>query len=594
VKLSREVRWLVDRVRPFAGLHAVRLSTLLVTSALTLVDPLILKWILDELIPWRKPRMLWVAAAAFLLVYLFRAALSGLSDLLDFYAGQRVGFNLRLDLLRHMQRLSADFHDNSSVGDNLHRLDQDVLKVQDLGGTLAASILSFTVTTSLTLLVMMILSWQLTLVVLPLIPILIALRRWITPRLRESSDQVQRESARVTSFLQDHLAAMTQVQLLGRELREARRFVGLTRRSLTVSVGRRVQELAFGILSISLIVAAVAFALGFGGWQVMTGAMTVGGLVAYYTYLNRFFEPLRLVVDLASQVQRANASSRRILEVLDRAPSIVDRPGALELPPDTPGVVTFAEVGFAYRPDTPVLRGIGFRVAPGERLALVGESGSGKSTTARLLARQYEPQEGAVLLDGVDVRDLRLRNLRSLVAVVPQDPVLFDVTLKENLLYGNPRASDQELLAALETARLGEVVRGLPAGLEEAVGPRGSRLSGGQRQRVALARAILQQPRVLILDEATSALDGPTESAVLAELEGFARDRTVLLIAHRLSAIRWADRILVLDQGLIVEEGTHAELYRAGGVYRRLYDEQLQREPVELAMIGTETSQEGG
>ncbi|HEX7181109.1 MAG TPA: ABC transporter ATP-binding protein [Thermoanaerobaculia bacterium] len=573
-----EIRWLYRQVRPFGGLHAVRLLTLLVTSALTLVDPLILKWILDELIPWRKPQMLWVAALAFFVVYLFRSALSGMSDLLDFYAGQRVGFNVRLALLRHLQRLSADYHDNTSVGDNLHRLEQDVQRIQDLGGALAASVVRFVVTTALTLLVMLILSWKLTVVIVPLIPCLVALRRFSYPRLRESSDRVQQESARVTGFLQDHLAAITQVQLLGRERREARRFVRLSRSALSIHVRRRIEELAFGLFSISLIVAAIAFALGYGGYQVMAGAMSVGGLVAYYTYLGRFFEPLRNVVDLYSQVQRSNASTRRILEVLDREPSVADRPGALPLPPDTPGVVEFSGVTFAYHADKPVLQGISFRAEPGERIALVGESGSGKSTVSRLLARLYEPQGGSVCVDGADVRRIQLRSLRSAVAVVPQDPVLFDVTLRENLLYGNPHATEEELLEAIEMARLGSTVRRLPQGLLEPVGPRGARLSGGQRQRVAIARAILQRPRVLVLDEATSALDGPTERAVLESLEGFVRDRTTLLIAHRLSAIRWADRILVLDHGRIVEEGTDAELYRRGGLYRRLCEEQFRRE----------------
>jgi ABC-type multidrug transport system fused ATPase/permease subunit len=585
-KLSPEVRWLLTQVRPFMGLHAVRLSSLLVTCALTLADPLILKWILDELIPRRKPGMLIVAAVAFLVIYLFRAALTGLSDLLDFYAGQRVGFNVRLNLLRHFQRLSADFHDNASVGDNLHRLDQDVQRIQDLGGGLAASIVRFVATTVLTISVMLVLSWRLTAVVIPLIPCLVALRRYSYPKLRESADRVQRDSAKVSGFLQDHLAAITQVQLLGRERREARRFLRLARTSLATSVERRVQELTFGLLSISLIVGAIAFALGYGGQQVLAGAMTVGGLVAYYTFLGRFFEPLRNVVDLYSQVQRANASTRRILEVLEREPAVADRPGALALPTRhgqvaTRGAVDFSGVVFAYQPDKPVLRGISFHAEPGERVALVGESGSGKSTVSRLLARLYETQEGMITLDRLDVRRIQLRSLRAAVAVVPQDAVLFDVTLRENLLYGNPQATDDELYEAIALAQLEETVRALPKGLEEPVGPRGARFSGGQRQRVALARAILQKPRVLVLDESTSALDGPTERSVLESLEGFARDRTTLLIAHRLSAIRWADRILVLEEGRIVESGTDAELLRIGGVYRRLCDEQQRREEEE-------------
>jgi ABC-type multidrug transport system fused ATPase/permease subunit len=562
--MSPEIHWLYRQVRPFTRLHLVRLSTLLVTSVLMLVDPLILKWILDDLIPWHKAKMIWVAALAFLVVYLFRSGLSGLSDLLDFYAGQRVAFNIRSRLLRQLQRLSADFHDNTSVGDNLHRLDQDVQRVQDLGGTFASSVTQFVVTTALTLAVMTLLSWKLTLVALPLVPCLVMIRRYSYPRLRKSADRVQQEGARVTGFLQDHLAAITQVQLLGRERREARRFVRLSRSSLAIQVHRRIEELGYGVLSISLIVGVMAFTLGYGGQQVMAGAMTIGGLVAFYTYLGRFFEPLRGVVDLFAQVQRANASVRRLLAVLEREPSVVDRPAARPLPKTAKGVVDFSAVAFSYQPEKPVLAGLSFHVEPGEKVALVGESGSGKSTVSRLLARLYEQQGGNIRLDGIDLRDLTLKSLRAGVAVVPQDPVLFDVTLRENLLYGDPHASEEELRRALALARLDDVVASLPQGLQEPVGPRGVRLSGGQRQRVAL-------------DEATSALDGPTEGAVLESLEGFVRERTTLLIAHRLSAIRWADRILVLDRGRIVEAGTDAALYRAGGLYRRLADEQFRR-----------------
>jgi ATP-binding cassette subfamily B protein len=225
--------------------------------------------------------------------------------------------------------------------------------------------------------------------------------------------------------------------------------------------------------------------------------------------------------------------------------------------------------------------GVSLQIRTGSVVALVGESGSGKSTVSRLLARLYETQEGTITLDRLDVRKIQLRSLRAAVAVVPQDAVLFDVTLRENLLYGNPQATDDELYEAIALAQLEETVRALPKGLEEPVGPRGARFSGGQRQRVALARAILQKPRVLVLDESTSALDGPTERSVLESLEGFASDRTTLLIAHRLSAIRWADRILVLEEGRIVESGTDAELLRIGGVYRRLCDEQRRREEEE-------------
>jgi ABC-type multidrug transport system fused ATPase/permease subunit len=280
-------------------------------------------------------------------------------------------------------------------------------------------------------------------------------------------------------------------------------------------------------------------------------------------------------VDIYSRLQRAGASIRRVLEVKNEAPTVVDLPGAVALGSSTRGTVSLENVTFGYCDGPPVLSDLSFSVEPGERVAIVGASGSGKSTIARLIPRQYDPCSGSVTIDGQDVRSLQIKSLRSAVGLVPQDTVLFDATLKENLLYGNPSASPEALVRAAEIAQLWEVIRELPMEWDEPLGPRGARLSGGQRQRIAIARAILRDPQVLILDEATSALDSETERDLLAALESFLYSRTCIIVSHRLSTVLAADRILVLDGGEIVEEGTHKELYERIGVYRRLCEDFL-------------------
>jgi ABC-type multidrug transport system fused ATPase/permease subunit len=275
-------------------------------------------------------------------------------------------------------------------------------------------------------------------------------------------------------------------------------------------------------------------------------------------------------VDIYSRLQRAGASIRRILEVKNEAPTVVDLPGAAALGSTTRGKVSLRNVTFGYRDGCPVLNDLSFTVEPGERVAIVGASGSGKSTIARLIPRQYDPWSGAVSIDGHDARSLQIKSLRTGVCLVPQDTVLFDATVKENLMYGNPSASRESLVKAAEIAQLWDVIRELPMGWDQPLGPRGTRLSGGQRQRIAVARAILRDPQVLILDEATSALDSETERDLLAALESFLYSRTCITVSHRLSTVLWADRVLVLDGGGIVEQGTHYVLYQRTGIYRRL------------------------
>jgi ABC-type multidrug transport system fused ATPase/permease subunit len=582
--VSKEVRWLLKQARPYHGLYFARFSTVVIASLVVLVDPLILKWLIDDILPWHKAAMLAVAAGGYFAVYMVQFGFNSMGFVLDSYTTNRILFDIRLRLLRHLQRLSPSYFLKTSTGDLLHRLEQDVDQIQELGGSLLASVLRIAVMTTTTLAILALLSWRLTLCIVPLILFMILLRRYGQPRLRGASDRTQQTNARRVAFFQDQLTTMPQIQLLNRTAGERRRFAAVARQALDAAVKRRATELWLAFATNINFVLGTAIVLGLGGEQVLSGALTLGGMVAFYTYLSRIFGPLEVVVTLYSGIQRASASIRRLLEILETRPAIVDPPRPVRLPRGGPLDVELAGVSFSYGQEAPVLEDLDLSIRRGEKVALVGLSGCGKSTIARLLTRLYDPERGRVEIDGVDVRDLELRALRRLVALVPQDPVLFGVSLRENLLYGDRRATDNDLRNAVRMAQLEETIAELPAGWTEPVGARGERLSGGQRQRVAVARAILQGPRLLILDEATSALDGLTERRLLKALDAFVRDRTTILIAHRLSAILWADRIILLDAGRVLAEGTHADLYRRCDLYRELCEKQLKTdEPLEGA-----------
>lgn len=573
-----ELRWLFHQARPYHGLYLLRTGTVVLTSLVVLLDPLILKWILDEIIPWRRSEMLVVAAAGLFAAFLFRFALTSSSLMIDTYTSQRLAFDLRNKLVRHLQSLSPQYHLETPRGQILHRLEQDIDQICKLGGQTLASLFRIATLTVLSLGIMMVLSWRLTLLLLPLVPIMVLLRRFSQRRLERVSDRVQSTGAERLSFLQSHLASIVQVQLLNRSAGERRTLARLGRGALEAQVDRQGKELLLAFSSQVALVAATALALGLGGYQVLVGALSIGGLVAFYSYLSRIFTPVETVVHLYAEVLRATASIRRVREVLGVEPTVVDPRHPEPFPRQGAAAIRFEGVCFGYEDSKPILDHLDLELEPGERVALVGSSGSGKSTVARLLTRQADPWQGQVLIDGVPLPRVRLRDLRSRVALVPQDPLLFDTSVEDNLRSANPRASEADLRRVLAMAQLETVLERLPDGRRQRVGPRGECLSGGQRQRVAIARSVLQDPRLLILDEATSGLDGLTERRLLGALGEAVQERTVLLIAHRLATIRWADRVVLLDEGRAVASGSHPELYRSCPRYRQLCEEQLRGE----------------
>jgi len=404
------------------------------------------------------------------------------------------------------------------------------------------------------------------------VPLFFVFRRSFEKRLRGASESVQRESSKESSFLQEHLASIIQIQLLHQERRQTQTFLERSTGRIKALNHRNLVEILFGTSYMAIIAMGTTAILAYGSYQVFIGVLTVGGLVASYSYMARLFDPLNAAVEIYSRLKRISASIDRILEIIERAPSVDERPGAVYFPSPIRGYVEMEEVSFSYRDGQSVLDKVNLKLEAGEKVALVGISGSGKSTIAKLIARLYDTNRGAVYVDGFDVRNVRLESLRTKVCYLMQEAVLFDRTLKENLLLGRPSATNEELHQAIEIADLGELIRRLPSGWDTALGPRGNALSGGEKQRVALARTVLQRPSLLLLDESTSALDAPSERRVFMNLSKHFPNQTIVFISHRISALKWVDRIVALNQGVVEEQGTHDQLLRRGGLYTYLHN----------------------
>src|SRR5882672_832626 len=491
--ISAEGRWLVRQVRFLLRPLLANVVCIVVGSVLTLADPLIVKWLIDTAIPQRSLRLILAGTVGFCAAYLASLGMSYLATFAGSVVTQKLVFRIRMSLLRRIHTLPANYHGNTQVGETLFRLEQDVDRVAEFSGDVLPVTLHMVILGIMVVITMGILNWRLTLVVLPLVPAFYFIQQRFAGKLKEAADTVQCQLGRINAFLHEHLAGMLQLQLLNRTGTQGRRFARLIAVGARVQIQQRVTEIAFGGACISVIVLSMSLILGVGGYEVTRGSLTVGGLVAFYGYVVRLFEPVSIATDLQARFQRFRASIRRILEIMEREqPSIVKQPTAV-LGPNIVPELEFQSVWFSYKRDRSVLRDMTFRVEAGETVAVVGLNGSGKSTVGLLATRLHEPDAGCILLGGQDIRQVGRRSLRATLTLVPQDPVLFDETIRENLLYGNPGATGKDLEAVAALTQLDRVLQTLPRGLDEPLGPLGGRLSGGEKKRLALARTLLQQ-----------------------------------------------------------------------------------------------------
>jgi ABC-type multidrug transport system fused ATPase/permease subunit len=458
----------------------------------------------------------------------------------------------------------------------LSRLHSDVESLQTVMASTFVDLITDLVTIVAVLGFLLYIDWRLTLVSLAVFPFMAVTMAYLSRKIRTKSRQVREQIADILHFFQETISGMKLVQSFVREKYEARRFVRKGKEMINLRVGLGV----FGSLSTASAVffgaLGPALVLYYGAYRVMTTPLSIGWLLAFYFLVVKLLAPVFRLAQLNVIIQTALASIDRIFEFLDVEPEIRDVPNAM-VPRAVEGEVEFENITFYYRPEEPVLEKISFTVKSGERVAIVGPTGVGKSTIIDLICRFYDPVAGAVKLDGIDIRQIKLNRLRALIGIVSQETYLFNASIRENLRYGNLKAADSQVIEAARRANIHDFIETLADGYETLVGDRGLRLSGGERQRLAIARAILKDPRILILDEATSALDSKSETLIQDALEPLMLDRTTITIAHRLSTVVDSDAILVLSNGKIAERGTHRELLAASGVYKMLWDEQVKK-----------------
>jgi subfamily B ATP-binding cassette protein MsbA len=603
-------------LRPYAGRLVIASLLLIVTNGLGLIFPLIIRTLLNSILVQHDSQLLNEVVGLLAIIVLAQAAVGAVQGYLVTSIGERITFDLRTGLFRHLQRLPLSFYDQRRTGELISRVTNDVTVMQ---GSLTGNILpiasevvvlvgSIAITASI--------NWRFTLLALVVAPAAGVSAIVLGRRIRSATRGVQRGLGEAGTVLEEALTAPRVVQAFAREDYEIERFTTRMRKSLREALRRAVAQSLLGSLIGIISFTAVAIVVWFGGQEVLAGRLTAGDLIAFIFYLFLVVGPLIALSNLYSQIQAALAASERVFELLDEPPSALDDPSLPALPPIR-GQVTFAHVSFAYpepppgvtdaagapvaaddvdalappRARPPVLRDVSFEALPGQVVALVGPSGAGKTTTLSLLLRLYEIDGGAIRVDGVDIRTVQVRSLREQMALVPQEPVLFGDTIAQNIRYGRLDASEEEIRAAAQAANALGFIEQLPDGLKTVVGERGVKLSAGQRQRIAIARALLHNPRILLLDEATAALDNESEALVQDALNRLMQGRTTLVVAHRLTTVERADTIIVLDRGVIVERGTHAELLALGGLYARLYTRNFEDlgEPGNKAAGGNES-----
>ncbi|HWE61433.1 MAG TPA: ABC transporter transmembrane domain-containing protein [Chloroflexota bacterium] len=561
---------LLRYVRPYTGRLVLATISLLIATGMSLVFPWIVRSLVDSVFVHHDEHMLNLITAGLFGVFAVQAIFNYIQTYLVAWIGERVVVQLRRELFDHLQLLAPDFYDEHRTGELISRVTNDVSAVQTTVSNNLLSLLQQVVTLTGSLFVIFYLDWRLSLLLLVVVPVIVGTAAVLGRRLDRIARRVQESLGEATTVLQEALSNIRIVQAFTRERYEMDRFGTYIERAFNLALRRIRLRAALSAVIMFLAFGAITAVLWYGGHEVLQGHLTPGGLISFLFYLILVAGPLGTLIGLYAQAREAMGAAGRIFEVLDTPPTIHDRPGATPLPPLREHLA-FSDVRFHYIPEREVLLGISFTLEVGRVLALVGPSGAGKTTIASLIPRFYEPSSGVISVDGQDIRAATLASLRGQIALVPQEPVLFGVSVRENIAYGRLEASEQEIIAAAKAANAHEFIMALPRAYETLVGERGVKLSGGQRQRVAIARAILRDPRILILDEATSSLDNESERLVQEALDHLMAGRTTLVIAHRLTTIQRADRILVLDSGQIVESGTHQELLAREGLYHRLY-----------------------
>lgn len=580
--------------RPYRRKWLIILLCILCTSVLSVLPPKCVAVIVDNAIPAKDGMLLALMACAMFGLAIVNGLFGVIQQTLAAKVGQSIVFDMRNELYRRLQLMSLHFYTSTRSGDIVSRINNDTGAVQGVtSGTIVqiATNICLLVSTSV---MMFSMNWRLTLLAVSVVPLFYLPSKIVGGIRRRLSTETQESQATMVSFLNErlHVGGSLLMNIFGQRKADAGEFTKINGHLRELNVRQTiVGRWLFMILSV-FSAAGPAAVYWYGGFEAMAGQMTVGNLIAFAALLGLLYRPLMQLSSVYVDIQGAFGVFERIFGYLDMQPEVQDKPDAAEVPAAR-GHIAFDEVSFAYPPPVKIFRKeeeeadddkprfalekISFQIEPGQRVALVGPSGSGKTTITYLLPRFYDPESGRITLDARDLRDLRQESLRAHIGMVTQETFLFHTTIRENLLYAKPGASSEEIIAACKSANIHEFIEALPEGYETVVGERGFRLSGGEKQRLSIARALLKNPSILILDEATSSLDATSEALIQAALEKLLKGRTSLIIAHRLSTILSCDKIIVMENGHIVDAGRHEELLQRHGLYAKLFEQQFEK-----------------
>jgi ATP-binding cassette subfamily B protein len=578
-------RTVLSYLKPYWPAFVFALGQLLFISALELLKPWPLKIIIDNVLsdsplPWgfglssSSQSLLLLACTGLVVVYLLLGGLRLLNDYTTIRIGQSMVNDLRRDLYSHIQRLSLSFYHRQQIGDLMYRITADTLGIQTLTMNGLFAILSASVLLTGMLIVMLWIDWTLTLLAMAVCPALFCAIALLNKKISSAATEARQKGSTVYSVVQRTLSGMRVIQAFTKEEDEGRRFLQASTESLAAELRLyNLQNFYYAVVNLT-IAAGTATILWLGARRVLTGDLSIGEIVVFTSYLASLYGPLNSIFQTYGLVQSAKVGVRRAFEILESEESLPEG-SRVYLPVGARGQISFEDVSFGYDASRPVLKKINLRVAAGKKIAIVGPTGAGKSTLVSLLPRFYDPQSGRVKIDGVDIREFQLKSLRRKIAMILQPPVVFPLTIRENIAYGRPDASIEEIVAAAQVAQVHDFIQQLPDKYDTVVSEQGSTLSEGQKLRLTIARGILLNAPILILDEPTSSVDSETEALIMEGLDELMTGRTTFIIAHRLSTVRQADLILVVRDGQIVEQGTFTELLRKHGPFASLYRTQF-------------------
>jgi ATP-binding cassette, subfamily B, multidrug efflux pump len=581
---ARLMRRLLRYLRPYRWKVALAVGLLVSAALLQIVGPWLVQMALDDAVPERDTRLLAILTTAYLVATLATFGLEYAQALVTTWLGQRVMFDLRTEIFDHLQRLDLRFYDRNPVGRLMTRITSDVETLNELFSSGVVAIFGDLFTLLFIVSAMLLLDWQLALVSFAVMPFVIWTAVLFRSRIRSAYRDIRVRLARINAFLHERITGVQVVQLFNRERADQERMEEVNRDYLEAHL-RSITYYALFFPIIELFTAiALALIIWYGGGQILEGTTSVGVVTAFLLYARRFFRPIQDLSEKYNVLQGAMASSERIFKLLDRNPEVRDPREPRSLPPRIQGEIEFQDVWFAYGQDGSgepdwALKGVSFRVAPGEKVAIVGHTGAGKTTIINLVMRFYDPQRGRVLLDGIPIEAVPQEELRRTIGLVLQDVFLFSDEVRYNIRLGEEEISEDRVRQAAREVGAAGFIERLPAGYDQPLGERGASLSVGERQLVSFARALAFDPRILILDEATSSVDSELEARIEEATSRLMEGRTSIVIAHRLSTVQGADRILVMHHGELREEGTHEELILRAGLYARLHELQFAPAP---------------